>query len=319
MKISHRYVSSLCLVTALLLTTAGRVAAQDSLAAARDLYTAAAYEDALVVLNRLRAPSDLSDSGRAIQQYRVFCLLALGRSAEADRAIEGIIAIDPQYRPSDSDASPRIRTAFSDVRRKMLPTIIQQRYGQAKQAFDARDFAVASDGFKQVVELLNDPDARPAASQPPLSDLRTLAAGFRDLSVSAAAPPAPAPLVAAATVAATPAPPPPPPAPAPAAPLPVPVARVYSAEDGDVVPPSVLRQSLPLFPLKLVTPLSGALAIVVDEKGGVETANMLGSLSPAYDRMVLEAARSWKYKPATIDGFPVKYRRIVQINVAANR
>jgi outer membrane biosynthesis protein TonB len=31
--------------------------------------------------------------------------------------------------------------------------------------------------------------------------------------------------------------------------------------------------------------------------------------------MVLDAAKAWRYKPATIDGAPVKFRRVVQINL----
>src|SRR5262245_12768582 len=84
------------------LAAASGARAQDSLASARDLYAAAAYEDALVVLNRLRPAAD--DGGRAIQQYRAFCLLALNRGAEAQRAIEAIITEDPSYHPSDSDS-----------------------------------------------------------------------------------------------------------------------------------------------------------------------------------------------------------------------
>jgi hypothetical protein len=320
MKTTFRQVAVSSVVAGLMLLAAGRLAAQDSLAAARDLYAAAAYEDALVVLNRLRAPADLADGGRAIQQYRVFCLLALGRSAEAERAIEAIVSTDPQYRPSDSDASPRIRSAFSDVRRRMLPTIIQQRYSQAKTAFDSKDFGAAAEGFKQVVDLLSDPDTRAAATQPPLSDLRTLATGFRDLSVSAAAPPPSPALVASVIPAVSPPLPPAPGAPAPTANrTPQPALRVYASEDRNVVPPTVVRQEVPAFPAKTIRPLTGALAVIVDENGAVESASMLGQLNPAYDRMILDIAKTWKYKPATIDGVPVKFRRIVQINVTPSR
>src|SRR2546422_5684188 len=100
----------------------------DTLAAARDLYASAAYEDALAVLNRLRAPDGRPDEGRAINQYRAFCLLALGRNVEAERAIEAVVAAEPMYHPSAADVSPRVRSAFSDVRRRMLPNIIQQKY-----------------------------------------------------------------------------------------------------------------------------------------------------------------------------------------------
>ena len=71
------------------------VAADDSLATARDLYAAAAYEDALAVLNRLGTPAGAPGDGPAIGQYRAFCLLALGRVSEAEQAIETLIAAEP--------------------------------------------------------------------------------------------------------------------------------------------------------------------------------------------------------------------------------
>jgi len=47
-----------------------------------------------------------------------------------------VVTAEPTYLPTDSDASPRVRSAFTTVRRRMLPAIIQQQYGQAKAAFD---------------------------------------------------------------------------------------------------------------------------------------------------------------------------------------
>src|SRR5690242_4785983 len=101
--------------------TAG-FAGQDSLAAARDLYAAAAYEDALAALNRLHPAERPAAEARAIEQYRAMCLLALGRGTEAERAIQTVIERDPTYQPAD--VSPRIRSAFSDVRRRVLPAIV---------------------------------------------------------------------------------------------------------------------------------------------------------------------------------------------------
>ena len=179
----------------MLIVLAAPVAARadDSLATARELYAAAAYEDALAMLDRLRTPADVPDLGRTIAQYRAFCLFALGRTAEAEHAIETVVATEPSFQPTDADASPRVRAAFGDVRRRVLPGIIQQKYGLAKAAFDRKEFA-AADGFKVVAEMLDDPDVRDASKTPPLSDLRTLAAGFRELSVTAAAPPPSPPL-----------------------------------------------------------------------------------------------------------------------------
>src|SRR5206468_10442074 len=125
----------------------------------------------------------------AIEQYRAFCLLALGRAADAEQAIEAVVAAEPSFNPSDGDVSPRVRSAFTTVRRRMLPVIIQQKYAQAKAAFDRKEFAAATDGFGQVLAALADQDVAAEVNQPPLSDLRMLVVGFAELSARAAAPP----------------------------------------------------------------------------------------------------------------------------------
>src|SRR5688572_1706928 len=165
----------------IVLAASAGTARADDLATARDLYASAAYEEALAALNRARAAGVTPSDSFAVEQYRAFCLLALGRSTEAQAAIEGLVAANPLYQPA-SDVSPRVRTAFSEVRRRMLPTIIPQQYAQAKAAFDKKDFAAAAAGFTSVLKVLGDPDVSHAAAQPPLSDLRTLATGFQELS-----------------------------------------------------------------------------------------------------------------------------------------
>ena len=180
------------------------------------------------------------DENRAVDQYRAFCLLALGKSTEAAQAIEAVVSADPSYHPSDSDVSPRVRAAFSDVRRRLLPDLAQQKYASAKAAFDRKDFRTASENFGQLLELFADPDLAQAASRPPLTDLRMLTVGFRDLSLQALAPPPapaapPPPQVAVVT---------PPPVAAPPAPDPL---RIYASSDTNVVPPSTVRQELPPF------------------------------------------------------------------------
>ena len=87
------------LVTCILLLSPMALHAEDSVAAARDLYTSANYEDALVVLNRLDSSSGQPSDRMAINQYRAFCLLAFGRMAEAERAIEARIDGRPSRSP----------------------------------------------------------------------------------------------------------------------------------------------------------------------------------------------------------------------------
>jgi TonB family protein len=294
------------LVTMLLAAVTVRGQESRDLAAARDLYASAAYDDALALLNRLRATDHAPGQSRAIEQYRAFCLLALGRASDAEQAIEAVVAAEPMYLPSASDASPRIRSAFTTVRRRMLPTIIQQQYSQAKAAFDRKDFAAAAEGFRQVLAALADPDVASEAKQPPLVDLQQLASGFAELSAKASAPPppvaaAPTPVPAAVPVAAAPS--------IPRAP------RIYNAGDPQVMPPVPLKQTMPPYPGQVLIPRTGKIEVVIDESGDVESAVMTGSVTVNYDRLAVAAAKAWKFKPATVDGTPVKFRKVVQVTI----
>jgi hypothetical protein len=275
--------------------------AQDSVAAARDLYASAAYDEALVVLNRLdvtaRPPSDRLE----VNQYRAFCLLALRRTEEAEKAIEAVVTDEPLYHPAGAEASPRLISAFTTVRQRVLPAIVQEKYAHAKAAFDRQDYSAAVSEFDQVLQVLNDTDLRDAAARSPLSDVRTLASGFRDLSAKAVVP---VPVVVAA-----PAVPPPPP-------LPVAVPnRIYVMSESGVVPPAIVRQDLPSFPQSAVPGGPGVLEVIINEQGMVDTAVLRTPMNPRYDSLVLNAARTWRYKPATVSGTPVKFRKLITISV----
>jgi len=295
------------LVAAVIVLLTSRVFAADSLSAARELYASASYEDALAMLGRLNAAELPPDEGRTADQYRALCLLALGKSAEASQAIEAVVAADPSYHPSDSEVSPRVRAVFSEVRKRLLPGLVQQKYAIAKAAYDHKDFATASNGFGQLLALYADADLAPAAAKPPLSDLRTLIDGFHALSVQAAVPrPAPEPVAVVAK--------------APVVPKPEPVAepeppRVYTAGDPSVVPPVTIRQELPPFNGVVQRAMTGAMEVVIDETGKVVSAAMRSPTIANYDRQAVVAAQSWRYRPATLNGAPVKYRKLIQVAV----
>lgn len=281
-------------------TVTATVAAQkdaDPLAAARELYASARYDEALAVLNGLRPTvTEPVVDRKAIEQYRSLCLLALGRGSEAGTAIAAVVTADPMYQPSEAEASPRVRAAFSEVRQRLLPEIASTQYEAARAAFDRKEFALAQKQFRAVVALVADPDMGGR-----LADLRVLAAGFLDLATAAAVPPAPPkpePVVTA------------PPAPEPP--------RVYTSDDGDVRPPVVVRQELPRVPAPIAqqTRSRGLLELVIDEQGRVAAMAMRTSLHPMYDALLLTAARDWRYRPATMNGKPVKYRKLIQVSLA---
>lgn len=271
-----------------------------SIGAARDLYVSARYDEALAVLDGLR-PTGASqpDARKTIEQYRSLCLLALGRGEEAEAAIAAVVRMDPFYQPSEADASPRVRTTFSDVRQRLLPDLAQARYTESKAAYDRKQFVEAAEGFKELVALLDDPMMNGRHG-----DLRTLAVGFVELASAAAAPP-PAPKDEP-----TPAPEPTKPA-APAPPA------IYTAEAPGIVPPVTIRQNVPPVPQSIsrVTKEQGLVDLIIDEQGRLVSISLRTSLHPVYDKMIVEAARDWKYQPAKLNGVPVSFRKLLQISI----
>ncbi len=281
-------------------------APQNPLDAARELYSSARYDEALAMLNNLRAPESAApEERRSVEQYRSLCLLALGRGAEAEEAIAAVVAADPFFRPSETDESPRVRAAFADVRRRLLPEIVTARYATAKATFDRKEYPAAEQQFRELLTLLNDRDMGAR-----LGDLRTLAAGFLDLAAAAAAPPPeppkpkPEPPPAAATSPSAPAPQPP---------------RIYSMEDAGVKPPSVLRQDVPPVPVTIQNQVrdKGRIEVVIDEQGRVTFVALRQGMHPFYDQLLVSAAREWRYRPATRNGVPVKYRKAILVALAA--
>jgi tetratricopeptide (TPR) repeat protein len=275
---------------------------KDPVGAARDLYASARYDEALAVLNDIHAPDNGASLDRkSIEQYRSLCLLALGRGSEAESAIAAVVTADPTYQPNENDASPRVRGAFSDVRRKLLPEIAASRYAEAKSAYDKKMFAVAAEKFRGVIALIDDPDM--AGRQ---TDLRTLSAGFLDLAVAATAPP-PEPPKPAAVAPATPPPP-----------QQLDPNRVYTMYDKDVQAPAVIRQEMPRITPAMSGQASdhGVLEVIINEQGRVVQAAVRQSVHAVYDSMLLTSVRDWRYQPATWHGQPVKYRKLIQINVS---
>lgn len=289
-------------VLAAVLLSATAAAAEDGLAVARDLYAAAAYEEALAKLDDLRSAKHAPDDDRAIEQYRALCLFALGRTSDAERAIEAMVMAAPGYRPAEGDASPRVLAAFADARRRLLPGIIQQKYNDAKAAFDRKNLAAARAGFAQVIDLLGDPAITPGA-MPERAALLTLASGFRDLSTPApATPPAPPPKRVATPIVV----------------VPSPARRIYTVEDAGVTAPVPVRQSLDALS-SLFAPRPGAVEIVIDESGAVQDATIVISVNPVYDRLALATARRWRYRPAMLGAVPVKFRKVVQLDPRTTR
>jgi tetratricopeptide (TPR) repeat protein len=298
----------------------GTAYAQDSLARAKDFYAAAAYEEALSVLQRLNA--NPSTDKNEVAAYQVFCLVALGRSDEAKKTAESLVRTDPLYKLSDKEASPRVRAFFEDVRRPLLPQIVKQMYNQAKDAYDRKDHDAAAKDFDRTIALI---DEIGVGTDRALSDLRTLAGGFRDLAKAAKPAPAPPPTLPAAgpeangaatgsTGAGTPVPLAPPPA-KPSGPEAEPT---YGPKDTDVTRPIAIQRNMPEWrptAVEAMMDFRGSIELLVGTNGKVISAAITDSIHPQYDNQLKTAALSWTFKPALKNGKPVRYRYALDIQL----
>jgi TonB family protein len=274
--------------SAFAITTAATATAnaQDSLQSVKELYASAAYEDALSAVGKI-------DGGGAptleAEQYRVFCLVALGRMDEAAQAVEEVLNINPEYRPDAAQASPRIQSLFSEVRHRVGPALVKRMYQQGRTAMERKDRDAAISQFEAMLRIANDPDVRTDAN---VSELKELGSGFLELSKALPAKPKPAE-----------------PAPATAA-----VAR-----PSVIVPPTAIQQKLPPWvpdPVSRATQFKGAVRVQISAQGKVTSAEIVKSVHPAYDQALLRAARGWVYEPAKKDGIAIPSEKTVEVAVA---
>jgi TonB family protein len=266
--------------------------AEPDFSSVRELYVSAAYEDALTALNGFEATA----APELVERYRALCLLGLGRAADAERALERLVAQKPLYALPQEEVSPRLLNLFQEVRKRSLPAAARRAFTEAKANYDQKNYESARTGFEHVLAILNDRDAAEHASS--LGELKQLADGFLTLSTAATVPPAP-PEPAAE------------PAPRPAPP------RIYTAADEGVEAPisieRVMPQWTPTNPAIAQRGFRGTLEVIVNEEGTVEWAGMSKPAFAAYDGLVVEAAKQWRFRPAMRNGVPVKYRLGVEI------
>jgi tetratricopeptide (TPR) repeat protein len=284
------------LLTLILLThtQAPTAVVQDAaaeLSAARQLYASAAYEEALDRLARLKAPDALADQ---IDTYRALCLLALGRSRESEQVVERLLTRNPRYVLDEGDVSPRLVIVFRAVRARLLPSAARNLYAVGLASFEAKNYDVAIRQFREVLTMI-DADPVPDSS---LSDLKLLADGFIRQAEAArrAAAPLDSAFRGAGDVSTT--------------------GVIYSILDRDVIPPVEVSRPIPIMDSprgEKPGTYQGLVEIVIGETGRVEQVAIRKPIHPSFDAEVIASTGYWRFRPATKDGKPVKYRRAYEI------
>src|SRR5262249_39946161 len=143
-------------------------------------------------------------------------------------------------------SSPRVEALFTQVRRRMLPGLIRDKYREAKAAVDRKELADAQTLFGDVQRMIGKAE-KFGLKDEAMGDLAVLVDGFLDLARAAAAPPPPKRGAAGAA----------PPARPPGAPRPGAGAtktaatnplEIFNASSPGVAPPVAIRQRVPQVP-----------------------------------------------------------------------
>lgn len=93
------------------------------------------------------------------------------------------------------------------------------------------------------------------------------------------------------------------------APEPPPDTTVYSAQDMGVTAPTLARPQMPAERIEGVSQeRAGELELLVGLDGRVEQARLVPASNRYQDRMMVSAAKTWRFAPASRDGRPVRYR-----------
>ena len=249
--------------------------AADPFARARALYHSAAYEEALSLLITIEDESNVEQ----VEEYRALCLLALGRTGDAERALERIVRRTPLYTIDVADVSPRLVELFRDVRERLLPTVARNLFSRANTNFDAGRYPLATAQLQELVTLIS--TVEPAVSdKAEMVDLRQRAENL---------------LLALAPE------------------------KVFGSTDQTVIGPIEIARVVPTYlDIKSVGRAGiyqGVIDVVIDESGRVRTAAMRRSISPDYDATLLAATKTWRFHPALFRGVPVSYRKSFEIIV----
>jgi hypothetical protein len=294
---------------------------------------------ALFVLTRVRAPQAPASAAAVSQEAAATAGGPgdAGTPAESGTAEGGIAAATgaPAAKSAGDGAAGQSATAATG---QPAPATAPAAGGAAPAAAPTRRSFLerAGDAIKSAVNSLVGSEApapaAPAAAPPAVAEMKPAGKGTvngtrsRPRRSTASAPPAaatPAPEVASAPPAPAPAPPP---AATSAAVLPEPVSKpepfeetpiaVFTAADPSVTPAVIVRPVLPKEPPPNVPPEQvGTIEVLVDEQGDVLSVKLISPANRFHERMLVSAAKMWKFRPAYKDGQPVRYRTRVRLTI----
>ena len=220
------------------------------------------------------------DAARSTPQElarRAAALVASGQPSEAEVAFDAFVLNNPLYEPGPSELGPEAYAALEASRKVVLPKIAIRDFGRATAALEQGNVEGALAIASDVDAILD----RLGSEAPP--GLRAQVQALLDAALDART----------ATE-----------------------GIIYTDADVDVIAPRALSRQFPLNPPEGVRrDRIGVLEIIVGKQGDVEFIKLHTPLNRYHERMVVSAAKAWRYRPARKDGAPVRYRLNVTVNL----
>ncbi len=210
-------------------------------------------------------------------QRRATALLAQGQTAEAAMVFDALLLSNPLYEPNPTELTPEALSTFRTSQRLLLPNIAQRDFERGRAALSAGDPDRALSLGKEAAAIM---DRRVAETPPQLRDQVQRLVEEATTAKSAAD------------------------------------EIVYTANDKGVIAPRELSRGFPLNPPTGVPPSRvGTLDMIIGRDGGVEFVHLITPLNRYHERMIVSAAKAWRYRPATRNGRPVRFHLTVKINL----
>ena len=205
-------------------------------------------------------------------------LLASGRAEDAQRVFDSIVLANPLYQLDAARSTPEAVAALEASRRDILPALARRDYMNARAALDAGDYDRALTEGSRIATMLADYD-RDAAFTALRSAVQQLVARASVVKAREDE-------------------------------------RIYTEADESVTPPAPLSRQLPAtLPFGITNLTVGTLEMLISREGEVETVKLHTPLNRYHERMIVSAAKAWRYRPASKDGRPVRFRLITTINL----
>lgn len=247
------------------------------------LYYNGEYEQTIEALSQLEL-DDLTEGQRLeCFKYRAFSYIALGDTENAQSDLKSLLSTDPNYRFDPAMVSPKLIEQLDSARSEL----VKELFAQGKTAYYDNDYDSAIRLMDSILRLDSEYE---------------LALEYRQLSVERADITALLePEGARGAEEAEPDP-----------------DRIYQLSS-DITAPVLIDRVTPRYPaLDARRGREGqvVILIVVENDGTVSSTKVLRSVSASMDNAAVDAVSKWLYRPASMNGRPVRVQLVVAVDFA---